>query len=483
MKKTILIFVLVLAACSPLYARDAIGFVPAIQAEATPRTIVLQPGESVLIVAATQSVPVPPTVTPAPPTETPVSGVVPDINVPYCEDIGLTHDPHAWHPHWNAEAGCFWSEFHGDDPNTPEMVAIFGELPYPIFGGPQSSSPLEHIIKHRGDVVFAAYEGDPNWITCHDSSLNVADGFPDGTINDCIVAYRLVLHADDIFPGFLFTDHGYKVEMKVCSQESGYDDCGIIRNSGHAFFANFRTPFYTERDFRPGGLLVVPGVDGYEFQITADVDNPAICSTPTDCIVNDEPYVQLQHPRIDPNTGTDWLARLQEKQYLTNKISWSSGEIGPCTNTIKMADGTCRSNYIRWSFQAFDAGVVPDESNLLNSPEICFGQEHCAFDNSKKGIAEVGVYVDPAWDMLDGVQDNHITGRLWVDRYQQPKADQATCLSEHLGVTLADDCFAMDFEHYPISPGVAAQKKGPGSNTYYITEYNQCQPDFDCKVR
>lgn len=442
---------------------------------------------ALMVNACTPPEQTPPTETVAPPTEVtvppartemPTMDVAPDINAPYCEDLGLEHDPHAWHPHWNAKAGCFWSEFHGDDPNSPEMIEIFGELPYPHFGGPQSTSPVEHEVKHRGDVVFAAAEGDPNWLP--DGEESVADMFPDASINDSVKAYRLVLHADDAFPDFLFTTHGYKAEYYVCTQESNYQDCGIMRVKGQQFFANFRTPFYTDRDLRPGCDANTEDCDfgfGYEFSYLPDADNPNIVG-----ITNDEPYVQLQSPLIRDD-GIDWREKLRNSQNITNRISWSSGEIGPCNSSIQYPDGSCRNNYLRFAFQAFDAGVLPDERNLNASPQICFGEEYCAYDNSYKGVFEVGAWVESEWDMIDGVDDDHITGVLWVDRFQQPKADQSSCTGEHLGDTLADDCFKMEFEHYPISPGAATNRRGPGNLTFFLTEYNECLPDKNCKVR
>lgn len=421
-----------------------------------------------------------PTVTASP---MPPTGAEPNINAPYCTDIGLTHDPHAWHPHWNAEAGCFWDEFHGDDPNSPDIVSIFGEKAYPIFSHVHASSPAEHIVKHLGDIVIAVGPNDPRRIPCGNADdgaySNDADQFQNKSVNDCVRAFRIVLHADDAADGFLFTVHSYSAEYQVCTQESNYQDCGIMRVKGHMFFDTFRTPFYTSRDLRPGCTVVNPGDCEFNFgyPLPYEADQPISNFT-------GEPYVQVQHNSNDTNLDT-LLTGYQ--LYRSQLVSWSMNEIGPC-NDQEFPDGICGNNYLRFAFKTWDAGVIPNESDLNHSANICFGEPNCWYDASIRGVFETQAWIPQSWDSLDGKSDNHLTKVIWVDRFQKPQDDQSACTSEKLGDTPTGDCFKMEFENYPLSAGAASNKINGSESlrlnrVWYIKEYNQCQPDFDCKVR
>jgi len=132
MKKTIIIIALVLTACSPVITRDAIG----LPIEATPSTVILQPGESVQV-----NCPQPLTVdgapnalvlgcpenTPVPPTETPIANIEPYPDAPEC----AIH-PAGYHALWNAAEGCHYTHTHGD--NVADIQAFFNMTYADLYG-------------------------------------------------------------------------------------------------------------------------------------------------------------------------------------------------------------------------------------------------------------------------------------------------------------------------------------------------------------
>ena len=148
----------------------------------------------------------------------PATEIAPYPDAPACAE----HDPTAFHTLWNAELGCHYDHFHGDNPH--ELDDVFGTDVYTLMGGEISypwHTPGENdeAIKHKSYL----------WLTGRNTECQSRE--TDG----CIKAWRALVH-NDLFNVFSL-HHSALLEALVCL-ESEPDDCGYVLVSGHQATGN-----------------------------------------------------------------------------------------------------------------------------------------------------------------------------------------------------------------------------------------------------
>ena len=173
------------------------------------------------------STPLPPEPTTTAPAPPPVGQVEPYPGAPACEEMGLVHDPWAWHGIWDYDHGCHWNHEHKHDPN--EVSHIFGPAGA-WYGGTEISypwqTPMENEHKHEAYGWIVRQDipshGRQVWIKAFRVQVHVTSApftMPDGTLHG----------------GYLGRFHSYSLEAQVCNQAG---NCGIVRTGGWIDFGH-----------------------------------------------------------------------------------------------------------------------------------------------------------------------------------------------------------------------------------------------------
>ena len=169
-----------------------------------------------------------------PPAPPPGGSVEPYAEAPGCEEIGLAHDPQAWHGIWDYEHGCHWDHSHNADPSQldhifgPVTNVIHQEISYP-WQTMSSHGCLENDCKHEG---YKWYVLDTKGQCLQ---RNVGE-------DHCVMAARIQYHALGGAHEATVRFHSFWAEAYVCDTAGR---CGIVRTGGHSDFGILHCPYKT----------------------------------------------------------------------------------------------------------------------------------------------------------------------------------------------------------------------------------------------
>jgi hypothetical protein len=150
------------------------------------------------------------------PTGTPIA--IARADWPLC----LEHDPTQWHALDDAIRQCHYTHSHGDNPNRPDVVEVFGTykngITYPW------ATTRENEIKHEGYFILAYGRGQIP-ISPHLNWLG-------GTTANFVNAARIHMHFMPNHMDAAVRNHSYYMEIETC-EVANPSNCGIIRTGGH----------------------------------------------------------------------------------------------------------------------------------------------------------------------------------------------------------------------------------------------------------
>lgn len=379
---------------------------------------------------------------------------------------------------WHASAGN--DHEHGDNPNAPEIVAIFG--PAGAFwnngtgatiGVPFETSPIENTMKHEMAKYYTmtSQQIDAAWIP---STSTFNSGFTEDTDNggnpttNRVRAWRILAHGGANLMEALGNNHSAFVEIQVCTRGAS-PQCGIFRSGGWIFWGRLQAPFYNQVHQRPGGTVTFP--DGMKMTFKSDAEDLAAIGSPNTVFDEwgGEPY-WFMFPKTMPD-GFDALSFARKNSALNIGDQLSSNEVGPNT----LADcapfpvgSQCGNRLFHLAIRIFDGWNLLDTSNVNNPVFICtqISPSNCEYNGTLRGMKEVAVWVDPAWDQASFDKDNRpgfVTLSLFTDRYQRLRPSGA-CTA--IGV----DCVPLVLTNAPVgyaSIKLKIQEPVPGIDREY----------------
>lgn len=211
----------------------ALGFVIDARGQDLTITAKCSNGYSIVTIVLTDTIQVS-CATPTPPPATATSvPTIPDTPTttppPVITEIGRenwplcpTHDITKWHALDDPARQCHYTHTHGDDPNRPDVVEVFGphtgDISYPW------ATTNENLLKHEG-YFFLAYGHNQIPFSPHLNWLG-------GTTPNFIAAARIEMHFMPDHHDGLVRNHSYYMEVEVCSVADP-SNCGIVRTGGH----------------------------------------------------------------------------------------------------------------------------------------------------------------------------------------------------------------------------------------------------------
>lgn len=431
-----------------------------------------------------------PTETLQPPTDTPTATLQPtDTNTPSqtplptstrtptmtrtvtpTHDMGGGHDTTVWHAPMDGHE-------HGDNPNAPAIVALFGSAgsywnqgTTRNIGVPFETSPIENVMKHANAKYYtmtsqqidAAWEGAPFMAESSDNGGNPT--------TNRIRAWRILAHGGANLMEAMGNNHSFFAEVQVCTRGSS-PQCGIIRTGGWMFWGRLQAPFYNQVHQRPGGSITFPG--GMTMTFNSDPADLAAIGSPNTVFDEwgGEPY-WFMFPRTMPD-GFDSLAFARANPGLNIGDQLSSNEVGPqgLSDCAPFPTGSqCGNRLIHLAIRIFDGWNLLDTSNVNNPVFICtqISPSNCTYNGTLRGMKEVDVYIDPNWDQASFDTDSRpgfVTMTRFTDRYQRLRPIGACSV---IGV----DCVPLVLTNVPV--GYAAiklkiQEPVPGIDREYQT--------------
>lgn len=360
------------------------------------------------------------------------------------------HDGSLWHL---AQAG----HEHGDDPNAPAIVAVFGPAgalwnggTSRVIGVPFETSPIENTMKHPNAKYY----------TMTQAQL-VAAGYPCGVANEtdgdpsanCVTDWRMLVHGGANLMEALGNNHSFFAEVRICTLPG--NDCGIVRTGGWLFWGKLVSPFYAQTFQRPGGTFPIGGMT---MTFKSDTEDLAAIGSPVNVFADwgGEPY-WFMFPAIDPDDGLPYAPWLLEDQTRLAGDQFSSNEVGG-TNTEDCypfpVGSQCGNRLIHLAIRVFDGWNLLDRTNVNNPVFICsqISPSNCRFNGSHRGMKEVALYIRPDWDQQSYDTDRRIgfvSFSRWTDRYQRLRPLGACS-------AVSVDCVPMVLEGAPV--GFAAIK-------------------------
>lgn len=305
------------------------------------------------------------------------------------------HDTSKWHSITGND------HEHGDNPNAPEIVAMFGPAGAlwnsgsdRNIGVPFETSPIENTMKH----AMAKY------YTMTAAQLNAA-GYPCGVENDtdnggvgtanCIRGWRILAHGGGNLMEAQANNHSAFIELKVCKL-SDQTQCGTISGGGWIFYGKLQSPFYNQAFERSGG---VHDIGGMTMTFKSDAQDLTAIQSPYNVFQDwgGEPYWFMF--RNDP--GDVAFYNSNSTSLAGDQIS--SNEVGP-SNLFDCAPfpvgALCGNRLFHIAIRYFDGWNLLDVNDIYNPIFICsqISPSNCRFNNTLRGAKEVQAWVDPAWD-------------------------------------------------------------------------------------
>jgi hypothetical protein len=380
--------------------------------------------------------------------------------------------------HWHGSAGN--DHEHGDNPNAPEIVAIFGAAGEywnsgtgATIGVPFETSPLENTMKHEMAKYYTmtSQQIDAAWIP---STSTFNSGFTEDTDNggnpttNRVRAWRMLVHGGANLMEALGNNHSAFVEVQLCTRGNS-PQCGTFRSGGWIFWGKLQAPFYNQVHQRPGGTVTFP--DGMNMTFKSDAEDLAAINSPNS-VFDDwggEPY-WFMFPKIMPD-GFDALTFARANSGLNIGDQLSSNEVGPNTlfDCAPFPRGSqCGNRLFHIAIRIFDGWNLLDTSNVNNPVFICtqISPSNCEYNGTLRGMKEVAVWIDPAWDQASFDQDSRpgfVTMSSFTDRYQRLRPAGA-CTS--IGV----DCVPLVLTNAPVgyaSIKLKIQEPVPGIDREY----------------
>ena len=404
---------------------------------------------------ATQTLPPTATMTPfTTPTKLPGGSIQPYKGAPACTN----HDPNRWHALWDYQRGCYYNHEHGDDPSLAN--AIFGPAGAWWNGGsgvnigvPWATSAHENHMKHPMSKYYVRVQG--GYQPFPDCGVRAhTDHSTDGSQNNCIKAVRLLAHGGSNPMEALARNHSMVIEVYITSKASNYATGGILRMGSWLDFTKLQSPFYSTQHARPGGSISFP--DGSTMDFTAD-------SAEVFRSTGGEPYWFMTLNTPETRSKVAKYPNSAGEQWSSNEVgSYNSSDCAPFPQGPE-----CGNRHVHILIRSFDSFALLNAGNVNNPYYICSQQvpANCTYNGSTRSLKETHVWIDPAWDTLDGKKDGYVTYTGWTDRWQRMRPAGA-CSSIGL------DCIPIMMQNVPI--GFAATSHNPGPLTSDATDYDVC---------
>jgi hypothetical protein len=403
---------------------------------------------------ATQTVPPTATMTPfTTPTRLPDGAIQPYSNAPQCS----MHDPNKWHGLWDYQRGCYYNHEHGDDPALAD--AIFGPAGQWWNGGrganigvPWATSEHENHMKHPMSKYYVRIQG--GYQPYPNCGINGKTGLPDDTLSNCIEAVRLLAHGGANPMEALARNHSMAIEVFITSKASNYQTGGILRMGSWLDFGKLQSPFYSTQHARPGGNVTFP--DGSSMSFAADTAE-VFAGT------GGEPYWFMS---LD---SAEMRARVAQRPNAGGE-QWSSNEVGPYNRRDcgPFPSGPqCGDRHVHILIRNFDTFALLNPENVNNPYYICSQQmpANCTYNGSTRSLKETTIWIDPAWDTLDGARDSYVTYNGYTDRWQRMQPAGACN-----GISV--DCIPIMMQNVPI--GFADAFHHAGRLASDATDYDVC---------
>lgn len=380
------------------------------------------------------------------PTSTPGATFTPWPAAPLCLDSGEFHDTSLWHGPFNFAVGCHYDHEHGQNPFTPEVAAHFPGFDFKTLQGGvevghlNQSSPRENAWdgKHGGEKLQV--------------DLNIPCESFEGSVN-CIV--------DSILQYHWFGNMAVEMESRIHSIVAQERVCVIANPSDCGGFFGTQFVDLGQRVFQYQGELA-------NYSVAAGCG-----STVPSCQPNPEPAYLVGllsyftgdciGTRVGCRASIAFILGANPTGHPLNvNGTWTSkgdDEIGSGSTTIQSL-GRDRDMY--------QAKVDSDQDYPFTFYYVCSGVDPlvyvataCRYTNSTTRIHEVGGNFPMAWDSLDGVSDQHLSGQYFLTAFGQLSPG---CLPGH------SECFLFTFDHMPLGkyggalPGSKVSNPTPISN-------------------
>lgn len=383
---------------------------------------------------APSNTPVPPTVTPTAtitptlpasatplPTPTARAQTTPFPAAPLCLDSGEFHDVSLWHGPWNPVSNCHYDHEHGDDAYTPQVASHFPGFDFKLLQGNveighlNPSSPRENAWdgKHGGgkiqvdlDVPCISFESSVNCVT------------------DSIVQYHW------------FGNMAVEMESRIHSVVAQERICVIANPTDCGIFFGIQFVDLGQRVFQYQGEL-------------ADYSLLAGCgSIVTSCQPNPEPPYAVNllsyftGDRVGGCVGCRAsLAFIRDRKLNVNGTWTSKGD-------DEIGSGSKRIQFLGRDADMYQVKFDSDKAYPFTFWFVCSGADPlvyvpagCRYTNSTTRLHELAGDFPLAWDTLDGVSDQHLTGQFYLTAFGDMNP---SCQ------VVGTDCFPWKFEHVPL---------------------------------